>query len=59
MIGKAVREEINAVGFEYPDLIPYLRRVKSAIAGGVGPRITDDIGRVRRLVQLCKSKGRK
>lgn len=55
MIRQAIREEINAVGFAIPDLIPHLKRVQAELCDA-GKRITYDIGRSRRLIQLCKQK---
>jgi hypothetical protein len=55
LISTAIKEEINAVGFALPELIPHLKRVQSELCDA-GKRITFDIGRQRRLLQLCKLK---
>lgn len=55
LIRKAISEEIRSIGFAIPDLIPHLKRCQDALCDA-GKRITDDIGRARRLVQLCKLK---
>ena len=56
MIEKAICEAINSVGMENPDVAVVLRRFRNTIAREAGPRITEDIGRARRLVQLCRLK---
>lgn len=55
MIRQAVKEEINAVGFAVPELIPYLKRCQGELCDA-GNRIVNDTGRLRRLLQLCRLK---
>lgn len=56
MIEKAIQEEMNAIGFADTTHLTALRAVKYDLARKVGERITGDIGRMRRLLQICKSK---
>lgn len=56
MIEQAVREEIQATGFANEALIDTLRKAMPFIARSVGARITGDVGRMRRLMQLCRYK---
>ncbi len=55
LIANAIQEEIHSIGFALPDIIPALKRVKHELCQA-GARITQDVGRSRRLIQICKSK---
>lgn len=58
MIRKAVTEAVEHSGFANPECITALARVKHELCDDAGHRITADIGRMRRLQQLCKMKSR-
>ena len=55
LIATAIKEEIRSIGFALPETIPVLKQVQSSLIDA-GKRITYDLGRSRRLVELCKLK---
>lgn len=56
MIRQATMEAVAMAGLNNSEDANVLRKHLYNIAEGVGHRITDDIGRMRRLIQLASGK---